>query len=106
MSAPEGAVYFGAVTLHQGRLTFYGNPDVPIEELTGKLVNLGSKDGAVFERVTVTGADDRGVLSFEGGRTGWPWQPEREPVELPGTQYIWAYEVARGFIWPGEASGA
>ena len=67
-------------------------------DMIGPLVNIGSKDGVVFERTRITGVDARGYLTLEGGRMGWPWQ-EREPEELHEPEQLWIYDIARGFIW-------
>lgn len=74
---------------------------VLVSSLVGKTVNIGDKDGGVYEGVTVTAFDERtGHLTLEGGVMGSAYRPEEaRPLERP--ERLWAYDVARGYVHSG-----
>lgn len=71
---------------------------VPVTDLVGERVNVGDKDGGVYEGVTVAAFDEKtGHLVLEGGVTGSALRPEEaRPLEEP--LRLWAHDVARGRI--------
>lgn len=71
---------------------------VPVSSLVGQVVNLGDKDGHVYEGATVTAFDEeRGYLTLAGGMHGSPYRPGSiAPLEAP--EQVWVHDVARGFI--------
>lgn len=71
---------------------------IPFASLVGKKVNIGDKDGGVYEGVTVTKAEG-GELTVEGGAYGVRFQDE-EARPFDGTRTILAYDIARGYIHP------
>jgi len=71
---------------------------VPVSALVGQKVNIGDKDGGVYEGVTVTGFEPAaGVLILEGGLSGSCFRPE-EAAPLPAGSRLSVHDVARGFI--------
>jgi hypothetical protein len=70
-----------------------------IRDLTGKVVNVGTKDGLVYEAVTVVSFAD-GVLTIDGGRKGFPWSPERGVTEMTGPEAVHCHDIARGYVHP------
>jgi hypothetical protein len=76
---------------------------VPVSSLVGKVLNVGDKDGGVYEGVTLTAFDERaGYLTLEGGVTGSAYRLE-EPVPLDRPEQLWAHDVARGYVHREEA---
>jgi hypothetical protein len=87
-----------------GRLkayTAYTRDDVvPLAALVGRVVNLGSKNGLVYEGVTVAEFDqNRGELVLEGGASGVLYR-DTEAIPLDRQARIYAHDVARGYIHP------
>jgi hypothetical protein len=76
----------------------YGDEDLlPAARLVGKVVNIGTKDGIVYDAVTVTAFDDRkGILTVEGGQRGSAIRGGAEPLAGPEEVTIW--DTARGYI--------
>jgi hypothetical protein len=73
---------------------------LPAGGLVGKTVNIGSKDGPVYEACTVTAFDPAtGILTLAGGRAGNPWTPD-VPPEPVTTAQISLYDIARGYLHP------
>jgi hypothetical protein len=71
----------------------------PVSSLVGKTVNIGDKDGGVWDAVTVTAFDEtRGFLTLEGGRYGSAFRSAEEARPLEGLHSLSAYDVARGYI--------
>lgn len=98
----DGLIAFGGGQLNSRTLEYgFWAPAgwVPAKVLVGHMVNLAGKNGEVYEGVTVTMADDADLL-IEGGRIGWPWQPERAPEPIAGGELLPVTEVARGFTRP------
>lgn len=71
---------------------------VPVSSLVGQVVNIGDKDGGVYEGVTVTAFDEaRGYLTLEGGVHGSCLLPdEARPLEHLLSLHV--HDVARGFL--------
>jgi hypothetical protein len=98
----DGLVAFGNgdYSRRTGTYTFRtAHGDVPAAGLIGCRVNLGTKDGVVFEATTVTAAD-RDELVLEGGRMGWPYQPSQAPEPVRAGCRIAITEIARGYTRP------
>jgi hypothetical protein len=75
---------------------------IPADDLVGKVVNIGTKDGAVFDSVTVAGFDhETGRFTLTGGRIGSPYS-DAEPTPVESAR-LWVYDIARGYIH--EAAG-
>ena len=74
--------------------------DLPLSDLVGKVVNIGDKDGGVWDTVTVTACDARtGKLTLQGGGYGARFRDtEAKPFE--GTVDLYAHDIARGYIHP------
>ena len=70
---------------------------LPAAELLGHKVNLGTKDGGVYEATTVIDFSERyGQLRVEGGRFGMAYTPgDVRPV---GPEDVPVTEIARGYI--------
>jgi hypothetical protein len=105
----EERINFGEGTWARTRAEygFYcaGDPGwLPATALYGRIVNLGTKDGLVYDAVVVTGVLPDGALALrpDTGRVGWPWQPEREPEAVGPGERLPVTEVARGFIHGGK----
>ena len=76
----------------------------PLAALVGLVVNIGTKDGLVYEGTRVTALDERaGRLTVEGGPCGRPFfEPgEADPVDEP--EEVPAWDIARGFVHPRDA---
>jgi hypothetical protein len=71
---------------------------VPVSSLVGEVLNVGDKNGGVYEGVTLTAFDEHtGYLTLEGGITGSAYRPEESrPLERP--ERLWAHDVARGYV--------
>jgi len=70
----------------------------PVASLVGRTVNIGTKDGLVYDSVKVAAFDERsGVLTLEGGSTGSRWNDD-DPVEMTGPDQVSVYDVARGYV--------
>jgi hypothetical protein len=91
---------------HSGRLggwvtglrTSGGWAVVPASSLVGRVLNIGDKDGGVYEGVTLTAFDEQtGYLILEGGISGSVFRPEEaRPLERP--ERLWAHDIARGYV--------
>lgn len=69
-----------------------------VSDLVGKTVNIGDKDGGVWDAVTVTEFDETtGYLTLEGGQLGSAFG-RAEPRPLERAHALWAHDVARGYI--------
>lgn len=67
------------------------------EEIVGRVVNIGTKDGLVLDSVTVHEFDPgTGIMIFRGGTKGWPHE-DREPVPNEVAR-IYLPDVARGYL--------
>jgi hypothetical protein len=74
---------------------------VPVSSLVGRVLNIGDKNGGVYEGVTLTAFDERtGYLTLEGGATGSAYRLE-EPSPLERPERLWAHDVARGYVHSG-----
>jgi hypothetical protein len=99
--ADEVNTYFTHVSHWDGRWRFSTTEDnPPLATLVGCTVNIGDKDGGVYEGVTVTAVDERtGQVTVTGGGFGVRFRDdEARPFE--GTRTIAAHDIARGFIRP------
>jgi hypothetical protein len=69
-----------------------------VSSLVGQVVNIGDKDGGVYEGVTVTAFDERrGYLTLEGGACG-SWLRPEDARPLEGQVSLHVHDVARGYI--------
>lgn len=77
---------------------------VSVSSLVGRTLNVGDKDGGVYEGVTLTAFDERGgILTLEGGISGSSFRPEEaRPLETP--ERLWAHDVARGYVHRDESA--
>jgi hypothetical protein len=76
---------------------------VLVSSLVGSTVNLGTKDGLVYDSARVTAFDEReGSLTLEGGSTGNPWREDDLPVQMTEPDYVWVHDVARGYVHRGD----
>lgn len=100
----DGKTYFDHVEYSTSRrdwIAWTSDDVMLLKDLVGKVVNIGTKDGMLYEGTTVTGIDQRrGLLTIEGGRCGRPlMEPgESDPVDEP--EVIDPYDIARGYIHP------
>jgi hypothetical protein len=103
-ASDDGKVYFDHAeysTRHGDWIAWTRDDVILLKDLVGKVVNICTKDGMVYEATTVTGIDNRwGLLTIEGGRCGRPiMEPgESDPVDKP--EVIDPYDIARGYINP------
>jgi hypothetical protein len=69
-----------------------------VSELVGSVLDVGDKDGGVYEGVTLSAFDEAsGYLTLEGGVSGSRFRPEdARPLERP--LRLWAHDVARGAL--------
>jgi hypothetical protein len=104
-SKDDGRTHFDHVEFSSVRRGYIGwTPDgrvVPMADLEGKTVNIGDKNGGVYEGVTVTGFDGR-ALTVQGGGYGTIFG-SREAEPFPGTRRIYAHDIARGYIHAAQA---
>jgi hypothetical protein len=64
--------------------------------LVGCTVNIGTKDGVVFDSALVTSFNERnGILTVEGGLQQAYSDPQPRPT---GTAEVSVHDVARGYI--------
>lgn len=74
---------------------------VPLSALTGRTVNLGGKNGGIYEGVTVTAVDNRtGKITVEGGSSVSCWPRDDELKPLAGPASIYVNDIARGYVHP------
>lgn len=73
-----------------------------MSDLVGKVVNVGTKDGEVYEAATVADFTDKGFLVLEGGRKGFPWSPERGITDMDGREDVHCHDIARGYVHPDD----
>lgn len=102
MSHPEADdanTYFTHVARWEGRWRFATTEGSPLlASLTGLTVNIGDKDGGVYEGVTVTEVDERtGQVTVTGGGFGVLYRDD-EAKPYDGTRTIAAHDIARGYI--------
>lgn len=96
----DGRIYFDAVEFSRLKHGYVGwtrdGHILPLSELEGKTVNIGDKNGGVYEGVTVAGFDGR-MLMVEGGGYGTIFGSRKaEPFE--GRRGIYAHDIARGYV--------
>lgn len=101
----DGKVYFDHLEYSTSRrewIAWTKGDAMSLKGLVGKIVNIGTKDGMVYENTTVTSLDQsQGLLTIEGGRCGGRpvMEPgESDPVDEP--EVIGPYDIARGYIHP------
>jgi hypothetical protein len=97
MMSEAGVTRFYQGDHRRGRWYFHsrGNNPIYVETLVGKTVNIGTKDGMVFDSARVTAFDDRqGILTITGGLNQ---SYSGEPVPT-GTERVWVHDIARGYI--------
>jgi hypothetical protein len=93
---------FSHVTMMLGGTWMYASAgsDHPLAGLVGKVVNIGDKDGGVYEGVTVAAVDERtGYLTVRGGSFGILFR-DSEAAPFEGDRLIAPYDIARGIIRP------
>lgn len=89
----------------QAWVTWTADDVIPLRALAGRTVNIGTKDGMVYEGATVTGFDAlAGVLVIEGGMCGRPRFEPGEAESLDGPDKVRADDIARGYIHPASTS--
>lgn len=97
---PEGAIYLDHPDWSPSHRAWvcYGDAVTPMADLVGKVVNIGTKDGVVYDTATVVSFSDSGTLVLEGGRKRSPWPPGA--TETEGREEIHCHDIARGYIHP------
>ena len=101
---PDGSkTYFGHVSCHDGTWRIWTTEaSYPLASLADRVVNIGDKDGCVYEAVTVTACDERtGELAVTGGSFGRRFR-DTEAAPFEGTRTIAARDIARGYVHPGQ----
>ena len=98
---PEGAVPFDHPTWNRrrGDWGFYQNGDhfISMSDLVGKVVNVGTKDGVVYDTAMVTAFRDTGLLVLDLGRKGTIFNGA---ADMDGPEEIHCHEIARGYVHP------
>ena len=95
---------FGLGTKLQDWVAWTAGDVVPLRALAGLTVSLGTKDGVVYEDVTVSSFDRRtGELTLTGGVFSHLYR-DSAPVPLVTGAILHAHDIARGFIHPASAS--
>jgi hypothetical protein len=100
----DGRIIFGEGrwSTANGEAGFFTADDwLPAASLIGKTVNLGTKDGMVYDSVTVGGYTPDGMLTVRDGLVGWPHDPEREHRPPRPGECLPVTEIARGYIHAG-----
>jgi len=100
---PDGATPFDHPDWNRrlGLWGFYGGGDFfPMNDLEGHVVNVGTKDGLVYDGATAVRFTADGALVLEGGRKGFPWSPERGVTEMTGPESVHCHDIARGYVHP------
>jgi len=98
---PDGAIPFDHPDwsrIRPGWIYWTAGGPRPMTELIGKVVNVGTKDGLVYDGATVAGFTEDGFLTLEGGRKGFPWSPERGVTEMTGSESVHCHDIARGYV--------
>ena len=70
-----------------------------MDDLVGKTVNVGTKDGLVYDGAVVAGFTPDGSLILRDGRKGLPWRGT-EITEMDGSESVHCHDIARGYIHP------
>lgn len=68
-------------------------------DLVGKTVNVGTKDGLVYDGATAVSFTEDGVLVLDGGRKGSPWR-DSDVTPMTGPEPVHCYDIARGYVHP------
>ena len=81
----------------RGKWTFQTRDSLlPAGELVGSMVNIGTKDGVVFDSALVVSFNEQnGILTVDGGLRQAYSDPQPRPT---GTAEISVHDVARGYI--------
>lgn len=97
----DGMIRFSHVIYWKGQWWMTTSAgDALLSSLVGRVVNIGDKDGGVYEEVTVTGLDERtGDLAVTGGGFGQRFR-DSEASPFEGTRTIAPHDIARGFTHP------
>ncbi|MCW2929885.1 MAG: hypothetical protein JWM19_847 [Actinomycetia bacterium] len=96
MRRPDGQVPFYQGDLRRAGWSFEsGGQLLAAADIVGQVVNIGTKDGLVYDSARVTALDERrGVLTVEGGQhAGLAGDPR--PT---GTAEVMVYDIARGYV--------
>lgn len=99
---PDGAIPFNHPDwsrIRPGWIYWTAGGPQPMTELVGKTVNVGTKDGLVYDAATVAAFTDDGFLTLEGGRKGFPWRGS-EITGMTGLESVHCHDIARGYIHP------
>src|SRR3984957_11285742 len=96
---PEGAIPFDHPDWGRDGTWIYwsGDGPHPMTELAGKTVNVGTKDGLVYDGAVVAGFTPDGYLILRGGRKGLPWRGT-EITEMDGSESVHCHDIARGYV--------
>jgi hypothetical protein len=73
----------------------------PMSDLIGTVVNIGTKDGVVYDTALVVAFRDAGMLVLDGGRKRFPLSPERGVASMEGPEDVHCNDIARGYVHPG-----
>jgi hypothetical protein len=96
VSTPRGqaGTEFSQGDFRKGEWSFYaGDSIIAAKSLVGRVVSIGTKDGLVFERSTVT-AVDRGIMLLTGGESAAYGDHKLKPVTKVA---VYIHDIARGF---------
>lgn len=96
MRRPDGQVPFYQGDLRCSEWSFEsGGKLLAAALLVGQVVNIGTKNGLVYDSARVTALDARrGILTIEGGQyAGFAGEPR--PT---GTDEVMVYDIARGYV--------
>ena len=76
---------------------------IPVDDLMDRVVNIGTKDGLVFEHATVAGfTASRGILTLTGGICGSVYGDKQgEPNDAAN---VLMHDIARGYLHPEDVS--
>jgi hypothetical protein len=86
---------------HGGWVTWTWDRAIFLEDLVGRVVSIGAKNGMAYEAATVTGIDKRsGFLTTDGGGRGRPVMEPGEAGPLDRPEVIGPYDIARGYVSP------
>jgi hypothetical protein len=68
-----------------------------MDDLMGRVVNIGTKDGAVYDTALVVDFHDTGLLVLDGGRKQYSGLGV---VEVSRPESVHCDDIARGYVHP------